>query len=217
MTAKLFAFLLVMLLTKYTSAQTSGKQKIKTIVVAHALEQSPQGLWYPFLNSLAKEKKLIATIPQLPNPHQPQLTQWLQTISLVANQSPSSTILIGHSLGATTLLNYLASYSGKEKFPLVVLVAPTVFEVGYDFLKEFFANPFQLSSLQNKVERFVVIISPTDPILKPDPIKHGLLLVNEADAKLIVLKNGSHFWEGDDLTELKETIAQEVTAICKNQ
>lgn len=185
---------------------------IKTIVVAHALEQSPEGLWYPWIKEIAATKGLTATIPQLPNPQHPELKSWEETIGTAANISPKNTILIGHSLGCTTLLHFLNNYNKKEKFPLLLLVAPTIFDVGYESLREFFSEPFQLSSLQNKVDKIIVIVTPTDPVLKPDPLQHGLKLVNEADAKLLVIKKGNHFWNGDDLSELKMVIYQEIEA-----
>jgi uncharacterized protein len=206
---------LTTMLTISVKAQTYKDPKIKKIVLSHALEQTPQGLWYSFISKLAKEKNLVSEIPQLPTPNQPTLKSWQETITPIANRSPQSTVLIGHSLGCVNLLHYLDSYHGKEKFPLLILVAPTVFEVGYDALKEFFDTPFELNSLKDKVENIVVIISPTDPVLKPDPLQHGMLLVKEADAKLIVIKRGNHFWSGDDYSQLEKAITQEIDTVLK--
>lgn len=38
------------------------------------------------------------------------------------------------------------------------------------------------------------------------------MLVNEAGAKLIVLKKGNHFWDKDDHSELKQALSQELSA-----
>jgi hypothetical protein len=209
-----FAFFLLVC-TQRTKGQNNRRSKINRIVLSHALEQSPQGLWYPFISAMAKKKNLVSIIPQLPNPQRPTLKSWQEAITPLANKSPASTVLIGHSLGCVSLLHFLDARKGDEKFPLLILVAPTAFEVGYEALKEFFESPFQLSSLKNKVRKIVVIITPTDPVLKPDPLQHGLLLVKEADAKLVVIKEGNHFWKGDTFRELEEVIEQEIDAVMK--
>jgi uncharacterized protein len=201
-----------MLSSQIVHSQSETNTKINRIVVSHALEQSPEGLWYPWIKEIAIAKGLYPEIPQLPNPQRPNMKSWQEAIALVANQAPGNSILLGHSLGCVSLLHFLNSYNGKEKFPLLILVAPTIFDVGYDALKEFFGIPFQLGLLKGKVKNIVVIISPADPVLKPDPLQHGLILVNEADAKLVVIKKGNHFWKEDDYSELKEVIKQEIDA-----
>ncbi len=100
---------------------------------------------------------------------------------------------------------------------MLILVAPPVHEVGYDEQKEFFTDSFHFTTLYKKVRKIVVIITPDDRVLKPDPLQHGLALVNEAGAKLVVLKNGKHFSKGDDYGELKETLRQEIAASINDQ
>jgi hypothetical protein len=49
-------------------------------------------------------------------------------------------------------------------------------------------------------------------VLAPDPVKHGLVLLKQLDAKVIVLPHGGHFTPDQDcrnlLTEIQTQIEQ---------
>ena len=118
-----------------------------------------------------------------------------------------SFVLIGHSVGGITVLRYLESLDLEEPFAQTILVATNVFDVGYEEITaEFLATALNYERIKKNVRQVVAISAIDDPVLAPDPVKHGLVLLQQLDAKLIVLPRGGHFTPLDDCRDLLEEI-----------
>ncbi|MBD2768202.1 alpha/beta hydrolase [Hymenobacter sp. BT664] len=178
------------------------------VVLSHACPATPETAWYPYIRQKLTQKGFEMEIPQLPDPEHSRLQSWQNAFAPIADEAPANTVLIGHSLGCINVLRYLEQYEGADKFPLVILVAPPAFDLGYPNLADFFATPLDFSGLKQKAEKVVVLVTPTDRVLQPEPVQHGLKYVQEAGAKLIVLAEGGHFAPFDNVTELKEIVEE---------
>ena len=183
------------------------------IVLSHAYPANPQTAWYPFIATEMGNAGFDVLIPQLPDP---DLAEWQKIIKPLADRSPTKTILIGHSIGGVNILRYLENTEIGEKFPLLILVAPPGFSLGYEVLKSFFKDPFDYNKIKSKVDKIVVIITLQDSVLAPEPMKHAQVYLENLNAKLIVLPEGGHFADFDNVTSLQEVI-DEINIIEDNQ
>jgi uncharacterized protein len=183
------------------------------IVLSPAYPANPGTAWYPFIATEMGKAGFDVIIPQLPDP---DLSEWQKIIKPLADRSPKQTILIGHSIGGINILRYLESTETSEKFPLLVLVAPPGFSLGYEVLESFFKDDFDYNKIKSKVEKIVVIITLQDSILAPDPMKHGRVYLDNLNAKLIVLREGGHFADFDNVLSLQEVI-DEITIVENNK
>jgi uncharacterized protein len=173
------------------------------IVLSPAYPANPGTAWYPFIETEMGKAGFDVIIPQLPDP---DLSEWQKIIKPLADRSPKQTILIGHSIGGINILRYLESTETSEKFPLLVLVAPPGFSLGYEVLESFFKENFDYNKIKSKVAKTIVIITLEDSILAPDPMKHGRIYLDHLNAKLIVLPEGGHFADFDNVVSLQEVI-----------
>jgi len=188
---------------------------MKQIVIAHALGVTPEFtwgdapglLWYPAAQEALIKKGSTVKIPALPDANHPRLGSWTNALHTAVDSDPASTVLIGHSVGGIAVLRYLESLDLEEPFAEAILVATNVFDVGYaEITAEFLATAFQYERIKKNVRQVVAISAIDDPVLAPDPVKHGLVLLQQLGAKLIVLPHGGHFTPFDDCRDLLEEI-----------
>ncbi len=112
----LLLIVIYFMMYKHAVAQKMIDLKIDRLLLSTGFNETPQGVWYPYIDEVAKENKVMSIIPPMPHPEHPELKEWLTTIATVANESPGSTILIAHSLGCDNILHYLNAYNGQQKF-----------------------------------------------------------------------------------------------------
>lgn len=188
---------------------------MKHIVIAHALSVTPEftwgdapgHLWYPAAQEALTKKGSTVKIPALPDANHPRLGPWTNALRTAVDSDPASTVLIGHSVGGIAVLRYLESLDLEEPFAEAILVATNVFDVGYpEITAEFLATAFQYERIKKNVRQVVAISAIDDPVLAPDPVKHGLVLLQQLGAKLIVQPHGGHFTPLDDCRDLLEEI-----------
>ncbi|OYQ32993.1 hypothetical protein CHU92_13810 [Flavobacterium cyanobacteriorum] len=175
------------------------------VIIAHAYPADSSTAWYPYIADNLKKQNCEVLIPNFP---EPDLKGWQNVLKPLADKSPEKTILIGHSIGCVNILRYLESAGNTKKFPLVILVAPPAFNLGYEQLNSFFATPFDFNTIKSRAEKIVVIMTMQDRVLAPDPMKHGQIFLENVKAKLVILPEGGHFAPFDNVTSLPEVLEE---------
>jgi len=98
--------------------------------------------------------------------------------------------MIGHSLGAAFILNYLEQTSKKIKAAFLVAGFHKLLNIPYDEInKTFVGKEFDWDKIKNNCGRFFVIASDNDEYI---PLKMGKELAKILDAKLTIIRNGGH-------------------------
>jgi uncharacterized protein len=172
------------------NAQSAMPKQNRNVILSQGFPVKPMTPWFPQLKSELEKLGIPAVAPQMSET--PSLESWQSTLKPLADVSPKNTILVGHSIGSVNILRYLETSTSKEKYPLLVLVAPPAFSLGYEALSSFFATPFEFEKIKSKVEKMVVIITLQDGVLG-DPMKHADIYLKNLDAKVIILPKGGHF------------------------
>lgn len=110
-------------------------------------------------------------------------------------------ILIGHSLGALAILQYLEAVEMTETPRAVILVAAP-WKVSRPELRRLFVDDLDADVLMWKAREFVVIHSQDDKLV---PIEHGRKLADQLRARMIETATDDHYM-GTHYPILKETI-----------
>lgn len=166
-------------------------------IIIHGFAGSPHHAWLPWLQTQLTEHDWQVVSPSLPHPQQPDLVDWLYAVMDAVGTPDLNTVLVGHSLGGTTVLHYLQHLTANYQVAGAVLVgAPTV-GTQREILQPFFATPFNWEKIKNSCRQIVGIYADEDPMVD---LAQGQLLADKADAKLIVLHTRTHFYT--DITEL---------------
>ena len=99
---------------------------MKNVIILHAMEDSPNDHWYPWLKSQLEQKGYKVWVPQLPNTNNPQLTNWVPFI-MSKGEFTSETVIIGHSAGASVILAILEELKDEA--------TPATLRSGFQLLK----------------------------------------------------------------------------------
>jgi predicted alpha/beta hydrolase family esterase len=176
---------------------------MRKVIVCHAIEMSPAAIWYPSLQHALQKLGCEVDVLALPTPEAPNVTEWTRTLQEAAEgAAPEDTVLVGHSLGAVTVLRYLQEHMQAKQTPFAgaVLVAAMAHPVGYPLLNPFFEPSLDWELVRTAAAKFRVLIANDDPVLTPNPINHTKIFVEQLGATVTVMPTGGHFpsW-GPDL------------------
>lgn len=103
------------------------------------------------------------------------------------NEEP---VLIGHSLGAAFILDYLEQTNKKIKTAFLVAGFHKLINNEFDELnKTFVGKGFNWEKIKKNCKKFFVVASDNDPYI---PLEVNKELAEILDAELIVIHNGGH-------------------------
>lgn len=165
------------------------------VFIIHGWEGHPEEGWLPWLKQKLIKIGCEVAIPQMPNRIFPVFRDWIKAISLVG-KSPQKTILIGHSLGCSTILNYLHQNSGLTKFKAIILVSPFVRDIGADTVREFMGRDLDWDKIKSRTNHFIVVHSKDDLVV---PFAEGKYVARKLSAKFVLVNNFNHFSEVDNI------------------
>ena len=97
--------------------------KDKTIFIVHGTGANSKMNWYPWLKSELEKEGYKVIVPDLPNSKFPVLKDWLDALLKYKEEINENTIIIGHSLGCPTAIQFVQKLN--RKIDKLILIAPT--------------------------------------------------------------------------------------------
>ena len=126
------------------------------------------------------------TVPDMPHSFFPRKKEWLKVIE---DFNPDeNSILIGHSLGGTTILWYLEKTD--KKIAKCIFVATPIGKLGPKEIDNFFEPDFDWEKIKKAAEKFVVLNQKEDSVVN---IKNGEDLARHLGTDLILAEGNDHF------------------------
>jgi predicted alpha/beta hydrolase family esterase len=185
---------------------------MKRAVILHGTDGKPSDQWFPWLKRLLETNGYLVFVPLLPDNHKPNRLTYEKYLK-ESDWDFSSNLMIGHSSGATTVLNLLSSdWFPKQK---AVVLAGTFlnekltkdagwFEPGqFDGL---FMDKYDPKLIKSKAEAFIFLHGSNDPYCD---IKDAQKLCEDTGGEFIVIKNGHHLGGSsgvDEIPQLEEAL-----------
>lgn len=176
-------------------------------IIIHGIYGHPQENWFPWLKAELEGKGFEAIVPKFPTPIDQTLESWLRVISHYEDKINEETVLIGHSLGASFILDYLEQADKKIKAAFLVAGYHKLLDNEFRELnKTFVGKEFDWDRIKSNCRRFFVITSDNDEYI---PIEINKELARLLDAKLKIIHNGGHLNKKagyDEFPELLELL-----------
>lgn len=180
---------------------------MKKAVILHGTDSAPDDFWMPWVKSQLEDHQCEVYAPVLPKNHTPDKRLYEDFLK-ASNWDFEDNIIVGHSSGATTLLNLLSA----EWFPKIkcaVLVGTFLnekmlegvpwYEKGqFDNL---FLDDYDSSVIKEKAKAFIFVHGSDDPYCD---IKDAKALCDSLNGKFIVIENGHHLAGTSKVKELPE-------------
>lgn len=159
-----------------------------TTLILHGIMGEAGQNWMQWLHDKLIQQGHQVIMPQLPETDRPNRTEWLLTIQELLKDVNDDIIIVGHSLGVTTALDYCEITDKTIK----ALISVSGFARAYGMeLNDYFLaeKTIDIEKVKQHVRRFYVIYGDNDPYV-PQDILHEL--ATDLDVEPVVVHNGGH-------------------------
>lgn len=167
----------------------------KRVFIMHRWGAETTSDWYPWLRDQLKKEGFSTTLVELPETDDPQPEKWLAALEKAVGKPDESTYLVGHSLGAQTILKYLER---GNKVGGVVLVAPLPRQTNKDsespefrpMSDRWLPKEPNWKSIAKNAGKVFVIFSDNDPFV---PLSDSKVFQTKLKARVIIENGKGHF------------------------
>ena len=158
--------------------------------IIHGVYANPEANWFPWLKKELESRNYEVVIPKFPTPLDQSLESWTRVFSNYENRINEETIMVGHSLGAAFVLDYLEKTNKKIKAAYLVAGFFKLLNSPYDQVnKSFVDKKFDWQKIKSSCNKFFVFCSDNDQFISMSVTKE---LVKNLDAELEIIHNGGH-------------------------
>lgn len=161
------------------------------VILVHGFNATPEMNFHPWLADELRRRGFDVVIPtlSLTTKEELDLSIIMEQMKAQVGFLKSDDILLGHSLGAFIILQYLEAIEMTETPRAVVMVAAP-WKVSRPELRRLFLVDLDADVLMWKAREYVVIHSKDDPLV---PFEHGKLLAVAFRAKFVETDGDGHF------------------------
>jgi predicted alpha/beta hydrolase family esterase len=190
--------------------------KPKRAFIIHGYLSSPNEAWLPWLRRELEKKGYAVSLPAMPRPDHPVISEWIGFIAGLVGEPDDSTSMIGHSIGSQAVLRYLETVGTTGgSVARTVLVAGT-FPTGMSpeeadretggnaVLRPWFVHGLDPAKVRRAAGRCTVILSDNDPYIALDTAKAAFRAA--LDPRIVIEPGHGHFNEDDRLLELPSAL-----------
>lgn len=165
-------------------------KEIMTILILHGIEGHAGIHWQQWLHDELRIQGYFVIMPNLPNSNHPDRKELLKFVRKIVSHIPKNEeiIIIGHSLGVTTALDYIEITKRKIKglFSISRFSKDYGIELNSYFLKE---KNINFIRVKKNLEKAVVIYADNDPYVPQNILKS---LANNLNVDPLIISKGGH-------------------------
>ena len=175
------------------------------VIIVHGFNANPQSNFYPWLSDRLRDKLFDVVVPALPllTTEELNLPLVIEEMKKQIGYLHNDDILIGHSMGAFIILQYLEAVEMTET-PRAVIMVAAPWKVSRPEMRRLFLDDLDAEVLMWKAREYVVVHSKDDTLV---PFSHGQTLAESLKARLIETDGDDHYM-GPEYPVLLETIEQ---------
>lgn len=179
----------------------------KRVFIIHGWDGYPEEGCFPWLKKELTERGYTVFTPAMPEPLAPKIDIWVSFLKKQIGVPDENTYLVGHSIGAQTILRYLEFLPNGIKIGGVVFLAgwlhltDEAFEDENDpqIAKPWLETPINWDSVKCHSNNFTAIFSDDDTVV---PITDSEIFKEKLGAKIIIEHNKDHFSGSSGIKDL---------------
>lgn len=175
------------------------------VILVHGFNASPQMNFHPWLADQLRDRGFEVVVPELPlsTKEELNLPEIIETMKSQIGYLKNDDILLGHSLGAFIILQYLEAVEMTET-PRAVIMVAAPWNVSKPELRRLFLVDLDADVLMWKAREYIVVHSKDDQLV---PFEHGQHLARAFKAKFVTTESDGHFMN-EQYPVLLETIEE---------
>lgn len=176
---------------------------MNTVFVVHGYRSAPENHWFPWLAQKIQSVGATCEIVHLEDADTPNYAVWKECLHMQISPLDENSIVIAHSLGCLSSLDFLSEALKTKKIKAIFLIAP--FKALLPALPEL--NEF---IQQAKIDEFVihtaiqkrfVFLSNNDPYVAA---QLSIRLGQAIHAQLVEVPSAGHFMQDNGFTEFPQ-------------
>jgi uncharacterized protein len=173
------------------------------VILVHGFNANPEMNFHPWLAGQLRNRGFEVVVPELPlsTKDELELPVIIERMKEQVGFLKSSDIILGHSLGAFIILQYLEAVEMTET-PRAVILVGAPWKVSSPELRQLFLADLDADVMMWKAREYVVVHAKDDEMV---PFKHGEKMAERFKAQLVAPESGGHFM-GEEYPVLLETI-----------
>ncbi len=178
---------------------------MKKVYIIHGWEGFPENHWFPWLRKKLEEKGFEVIIPEMPNPEEPDIKEWVGKLQAIVKDINGKTYFIGHSIGCQAIMRFLETLPVGSKVRGIIFVAG-FFNLPYletdeekEIAKPWLETPINTEKIKELTKNIIAIFSDDDPEVA---LSDSKLFKERLNAEIIVERGKRHFTSGAGVTEL---------------
>ena len=161
-------------------------------IIVHGIGGGASGNWFPWLKRELEARGCAVAVPQFPPIERHTLANWREAFAPYEGGINRDTILVGHSVGVTFLLNVLQELAAPVK--ACFFVSGFCSKLGneeYDAPnRSFLDGSFDWPKILANGSRFTVLHADDDPYV---PMQNARELADNLRVGLMLVPGGGHF------------------------
>lgn len=161
-----------------------------TVLILHGLSGHAGIHWMQWLHDQLVEKGYQVIMPTFPDSHHPDRHKNLEIVcQLLSKVDPAQLVIVAHSLGVSTALDYIEQSKGQVLG--LVSVAGFAFDHGSPFTGYFMrSKTLDFSKVNAGLKNKFVIFAPDDPYVGQKALRQ---LADALQTEPIIIPKGGHF------------------------
>jgi predicted alpha/beta hydrolase family esterase len=175
------------------------------VILLHGFNANPDMNFHPWLKRELEDRGFSVVVPKLELLAGQELDfpQLFEEMKKQIGYLKKDDILLGHSLGALLLLQYLEAIEMVETPRAMILVAAP-WKVSRPELRRLFVDELDADVLMWKAREFVVVHSKDDKLV---PFEHGQKLAESLKARFVATSSDDHYL-GEQYPVLRDLIVE---------
>ena len=186
---------------------------MKRVFIIHGWDGYPEEGCFPWLKKELEKQGVTVFNPAMPDPLHPRIDTWIPFLKKQIGEPDGNTFLLGHSMGAQTILRYLESLKEDQKVGGAVFLAGFVYLGGEAYeseddpliAKPWLETPLNWKKIKSHANKFVAIFSDNDPFV---PLSDSEIFKKELGADIFVVHGWEHFSGSEGIKELPIVLEQ---------
>lgn len=165
--------------------------KVMRIILLHGFNASPDANFHPWLRGELQDKGFEVVSPRLnlQAGQELDLPIVMEDMRRQIGYLKGDDILLGHSLGALLMLQYLEAAEMME-IPRAAILVAAPWKVSRPELRQLFVDELDADVIMWKAREFVVVHSKDDKLV---PFEHGKRLAESIRARFVERENDGHY------------------------
>ena len=190
------------------------------VFIVHRWEAATTSDWYPWLKEQLEKNGFSVVLVDVPDTMDPVPERWVAKLGADIGTPDQETFLVGHSLGAQTVLKYLEEIDAK--IGGIVLVAPWPRQTKkdeedpqfFEMSKRWLNKELNWNKIARNANGAVAIFSDDDPFV---PITDSQVFKDKLRAKIIIEKGKGHFGDSPPAVNELQSALDAVIELSKSK